>query len=115
MNQNWGIDSLRASIAAYLNAVNDERAQASMIIGDMPNSYPGDVMLAMAHHKMGDSDIAREMFAKIDSNPSTAIQFLYVFTYFGGRLPFDLDWTPNFSKRLAEAGVDPMKINRPLH
>ncbi len=111
-DEEWGVGFLRTSITAYVHAAKGDYVLASKIMDDLPDAYPGDVILAMAHREIGNIETARRMIAAIDASPSTATQFAYLFTYFGGKLPIDPSWAPNFSKRLAEAGVDPMKILR---
>jgi len=68
---------------------------------------PDSIELCMAVKMLGDTERAAELFGAYDSWPvrSNFIFTLYIYNW-GGRLTWDLKWTPNYAARLAEMGVE---------
>jgi hypothetical protein len=103
----WGIAAFRSSVRALVYSVGGRTDEAREITDQLLASSQQDIFLAIALRESGEVDAAMQMLRTIDARPDGAMHFIYTFKEFGGRLPFDLAWTPNFSARLTEAGIAP--------
>jgi hypothetical protein len=101
-----GWEELRRPLLALVYAVSGRADDARMIVNELLEAKQVSyIMLALALQELGDLTAARRLIGDIDSSPAGVVQFIYVFKEFGGAMPFDVEWAPNFSARLAEAGI----------
>ena len=64
-------------------------------------------LLARALQELGETERAAKLIRVIDTLPGNSPMFLTLLVSdWGGRLTWDLEWTPNFAARLAEMGVE---------
>lgn len=110
----WGVAEFRSSVRALVYSVVGRTDEARGIIDQLVASSRQDIFLAVALREIGEAAAAMQMLQNIDASPGGTMHFIYTFKEFGGRLPFDLAWTPIFSARLAEAGVAPETFDLPL-
>jgi len=60
-----------------------------------------------AQQVMGETNLAAELYRSLDTRRAYSNVFLTLSLYLsGGRLLWDLDWTPNYAARLAELSVE---------
>jgi len=63
--------------------------------------------LLYAQQLLGETQLAAELYRALDTWPLDSTQFLTLMLLdSGGRLIWDLEWTPNYAARLAELGVE---------
>jgi TolB-like protein len=100
-----GASSYHSALAAAVRGETEvalERAAAIEHASVWPQS-----MLLLVYHELDDRQRSRELVQRIDSLPAgPAILARHLWLH-GRALTFDLADAPNFSARLAEAGVDP--------
>ena len=109
-----GFEGLRKPLLALVYAVSGRTDEAQTITDELVDSNQENIFVALALQELGDLMTARRVIGDIDSSPGGFIQFIYTFKDFGGAMPFDLQWAPNFSERLAEAGVTVERFEFPL-
>ncbi len=64
-------------------------------------------LLLRAKQLLGETRLAEEFYRSYDSRPVLSTEALTLLIYaMGGRLLWDLEWTPNYAARLAELGVE---------
>ena len=92
----------------YLAAVRGNYAEATRLVDEWERSHrwPNAYMLYV-YHETGDTERARALTQQIDALPAGAVLFARLVTFSGGRSVIDLEYAPNFSARLREAGIDP--------
>ena len=92
----------------YLAAVRGNYAEATRLVDEWErsHSWPNANMLYI-YHETGDTERARALTQQIDALPAGAVLFARLVTFSGGRSVIDLEYAPNFSARLREAGIDP--------
>lgn len=102
----WGFETFRESYLMLFYAIAGRTEEARSIYENISDSNQEQGILALALLEMGEIEAAQRMFGAIDARPGGIYHLLLVtISEYGGRVPFDLDWTPNFAARLAEAGV----------
>ena len=68
------------------------------------DDYPQNFWLP-AYRALGDEDSVSALARRIDALPGGSAMFIQIIAI-SGSLPFDLSDTPNFARRLDEAGID---------
>jgi hypothetical protein len=63
------------------------------------------VLLILPNFQLGDREAANRIAAQVDSRPLGSLELLDLVGILGGRLPFDPGATPNFTRRMKEAGA----------
>jgi TolB-like protein len=92
---------------ALLAAVRGDRDTALRLAGELDNAggWPNDALLEV-YHEIGDAERSRALVRRVDALPAGAAILSRRVFLSGGTLPFDLAAAPNFTARLAEAGID---------
>lgn len=101
----WGIEVLREPILAFVHAAGGQPAEARSIVERQLAAGRFGPYLALALRELGRPEEARAMIGRIDASPAGNLVGMYMFAELGGLFPFEADWMPNFSARLAEANV----------
>lgn len=70
--------------------------------------------MAWALQALGEDERAEQIWRASDRRLMGHVELARFTADLGGRIPFDLAWTPNFARRLAEAGVEPGRLEIPL-
>ena len=113
--KNYG-GSLNAALAASALALAHagRKAEARKVLDDLAGSGYEHWALAWAKDAAGDIEGAEALYRSIDAKPGgPQVLAGYATTLFGGRFFHDLAWTPNLAARLAEAGVEPVRLQIP--
>ena len=73
------------------------------------------VLLILPYFQLGDIETANRIAAQVDARPLGSLELLGEVSAYGGRLPFDPKVTPNFIRRMKEAGAPtgPMQPFKP--
>ena len=92
----------------YLAAVRGNYGEATRLVDEWERSHrwPNAYMLYV-YHETGDTERARALTQQIDALPAGAVIFARQVSFSHGRTVIDLEYAPNFSARLREAGIDP--------
>jgi adenylate cyclase len=102
-------DSIERAVALIMTGRQDE---ARVLIEESLAAMEGDsvlenIWLLWEQQLLGETKLAAELYRALDARPVLSNQDLtLILVYSGGRLIWDLEWTPNYAARLAELGVE---------
>jgi TolB-like protein len=100
-----GFSGVRSALLAAVRGEEEAAFERAAAI-DHASSWPPSLLL-LVYHELGDRQRSRELVQRIDSLPAGPAILARQLWLHGRALTFDLADAPNFSARLAEAGVDP--------
>jgi TolB-like protein len=112
-DQAWGMSERRESLLALVYAAAGRNDDAHEVIVGLSETGVENEFLALAMYQLGDNESAKRIFETADERAGFAQIFAATITEFGGRVPWNLAWTPNFAARLHEAGVVPESFEFP--
>ena len=90
---------------AYALLGQEERARQTAAAIEQRNPRQEELILAFA--VLGDQANVDRLSRALDSSAVGSLQLLRVMSYVAGRVPFNMQETPNFQMRLLEAEIDP--------
>ena len=101
----WGHAVFSEPLLAILYKTVGREADADEIMDDLMARGARGPYFALALRETGHVPEARAMIEAIDAAPASILAGSFMFQELGGTVAFDLDWTPHFAARLAEAGI----------
>ena len=93
---------------SYALLGQEERARQSAAAMEKVNPRQEELILVFA--ALGDQANVDRLSRVLDSSTVGSLQLLRVISYVAGRVPFNMQETPNFRMRLLEAGIDPNSL-----
>jgi tetratricopeptide (TPR) repeat protein len=114
-DSSFGVQATRKHYLAMFYAFAGRANEALTLLEELREAKQEYIYTAVALRELGEYEAAQRMLGAIDKRPGGAHRLLLgIISDFGGRIPFDLDWTPNLAARLAEAGVllEPFEFQR---
>jgi TolB-like protein len=83
----------------------ESRARESAAVIEQRNPRQEELILVFA--VLNDKANVDRLSRALDESPAGSLQLLRVMSYAAGRVPFNIQKTPNFRSRLEEGGIDP--------
>ena len=107
-------DYVSQQMKALVLAHAGRETEAMTILDSLGSRGYKHWIAAWALDTAGDQDGAEAMYRSVDAKPGgPQTLMMYATANFGGKFFHDLAWTPNLAARLAEAGVEPERLEIP--
>ena len=101
----WERTGYGGTMRAFVLAIAERYDETLEAISAITETGRQDIFLALALVHAGDEEAAGKMLGDIDTGTGGTMHFIHTYVDFGGRIPFDIRWTPNFAARLDELGL----------